>query len=127
MPRFWQAVTALARALDDPRAEPHLAARGRSIHLLESNLSPEQRHQWARHRYFDVIGGDTGRRYRVYKGCTLNIAQLNGSGGRARLLCFEPQGTLPVGDVMLAQKFALELFESETLAVANKSPGWRSR
>jgi hypothetical protein len=38
-----------------------------------------------------------------------------------RLLCFEPQGALPVGDVMLAQKVALELFEWETLAVANKS------
>ena len=40
------------------------------------------------------------------------------------MLCFEPQGQLPVGDVMLAQKVALELFESKALRVANASPTW---
>jgi hypothetical protein len=30
-----------------------------------------------------------------------------------RLLCFMPRGELPVGDIMLAQKMAPELFESE--------------
>jgi hypothetical protein len=40
------------------------------------------------------------------------------------MLCFEPQGQLPVGDVMLAQKIALELFESKALRVANASPTW---
>ena len=67
-----------------------------------------------------VIGGDTGTRYRIHDGRTLNIAQLNESGGRERLLCFEPGGTLPVGDAMLAQKTALELFE-----VKGRS-GWRT-
>ena len=31
-----------------------------------------------------------------------------------------PEGHLVAGDVMLAQKLALELFESDTLKIANK-------
>jgi hypothetical protein len=42
------------------------------------------------------------------------------------MLCFEPQGQLPVGDVMLAQKVALELFESKALRVANASAAQRT-
>jgi len=34
-------------------------------------------------------------------------------------LCFTPQGHLPICDVMLAQKIALECFELDALAVAN--------
>ena len=95
-----------------------------ALQLLVRNLSPAQRQQFARHEYFDVIGGDTGRRYRIRVGRTLNVAQLNASGGCVGMLCFEPQGQLPVGDVMLAQKIALELFESKALRVANASPMW---
>ena len=51
----------------------------------------------------------------------MNIAQLNSRGKRVRLLCFEPKGHLPIGDVLLAQKMALELFESETMRIANHS------
>ena len=115
----------LLRSLGEgPRLAPDREGHARGLRLLVSNLSPMQRQQFARHNYFDVIGGDTGRRYRIYDGRTLNIAQLNESGGRDRLLCFEPEGTLPVGDVMLAQKIALELFEAEAISVANASPAW---
>jgi len=38
------------------------------------------------------------------------------------VLCFMPEGDLVVGDMMLAQKLALELFESEALKVANEMP-----
>jgi hypothetical protein len=37
-----------------------------------------------------------------------------------------PEGHLAIGDVMLAQKIALELFESEALMVANRTPVWGS-
>jgi hypothetical protein len=33
--------------------------------------------------------------------------------------CFAPEGKLAVGDVLLAQKIALETMERETLAIAN--------
>jgi hypothetical protein len=35
--------------------------------------------------------------------------------------CFGPQGNLAVGDVMLAQKIALETMEVEALARANRN------
>jgi hypothetical protein len=35
--------------------------------------------------------------------------------------CFGPQGYLPVGDVMLAQKIALETNEKAALQVANSN------
>jgi hypothetical protein len=40
------------------------------------------------------------------------------------LLCFMPRGGLPVGDIMLAQKTALELFESDAVRVATGSLAW---
>ena len=99
-------------------------AEERGIQLLKHNLSPAQRKQYERGRYFEVIGGDTGKRYRIRHGCQLNVEQLDQNGWRRRLLCFMPRGGLPVGDVMLAQKIALELFESEAIRVANRSPIW---
>jgi hypothetical protein len=109
---------------ESPRLAPDREGHARSLRLLVNNLSPVQRQQLARHNYFDVIGGDTGTRYRIHDGRTLNIAQLNESGGCERLLCFEPEGALPVGDVRLAQKVALELFEAEAIKAANASPAW---
>ena len=38
--------------------------RGRALTLLKQWLSPEQRACYERFRYFDVIGSDTGTRYR---------------------------------------------------------------
>jgi hypothetical protein len=35
-----------------------------------------------------------------------------------------PRGGLPVGDIMLAQKLALEFLESEGIVVANGSLDW---
>jgi hypothetical protein len=118
----WERIGGTRPAYDPPESDRPPGVQ--ALQLLVRNLSPAQRQQFARHDYFDVIGSDTGRRYRIRVGRTLNVAQLNASGGCVRLLCFEPQGQLPVGDVMLAQKIALELFESETIRVANKSPTW---
>ena len=101
-----------------------LPAHERGIEFLTQNLSPAQRQQYERHAYFDVIGGETGKRYRIHHGYQMNVEQLDQDGRRARLLCFMPRGGLPVGDIMLAQKIALELFESETISVANGSLAW---
>ena len=104
------------------RIDLHQDTRVRAIQLLKQNLSPAQCKQFERCRYFDVVGGDTGCRYRIREGCQMNVEQLDKSGRRVRILCFMPEGHLAVGDVLLAQKLALELFESETLKVAHKSP-----
>jgi hypothetical protein len=98
-------------------------AQERANQFLMQNLSPAQRKQYAKHGYFDVTGGDTGKRYRIWHGYQLNVEQLHQNGKRVRL-CFLPTGGLPVGDIMLAQKIALELFESEALEVVNGSLAW---
>jgi hypothetical protein len=110
------------------RLEPRLSlgvvacapeAHARGLHLLQENLSPAQRDQYDRRGYFDVIGGETRRRYRIKPGFQMNVEQLDKKGRPVRRLCFAPEGMLAVGDVMLAQKLALELFELQALEVAN--------
>jgi hypothetical protein len=97
------------------------------MELLVEHLSPAQRAQYDRFKYFDVVGGNTGRRYRIRHGQVLNVEVLDSTGHRMRLLCFMPEGRLPIGDVMLAQKLALESFEVEAIKVAHMSPPLRMR
>jgi hypothetical protein len=124
----------LAGPLVAPRRNPFLSnlarslfgdigskrAQERGLRLLKDNLSAAQRIQYEAHRYFDVVGGSTGRRYRIRHGRQMNIDQLDRTGRRICGWCFYPQGGLVAGDVMLAQKTALEAFESEALRIANR-------
>ena len=124
-----QAIRDLFRPLGADETSSHRpwriwGARDRGTQLLTQNLSPAQRWQYERHGYFDVIGGDTGKRYRIRHGYQMNVEELDQNGRRKQLLCFMPRGGLPVGAVMLAQKIALELFESEAIRIANGSPMW---
>jgi hypothetical protein len=93
----------------------------RGEELLLATLSSAQREQYRLHRYFEVIGGETGRRYRILHGHQMNIEQLDRKGRRVRLLCFVPKGPVPVGDILLVQELALELFEGDALRVAYQS------
>jgi len=112
--------TVTHRALSARGTTPEADAR--AIRLLKENLSPTQRDQYEKSGYFHVIGGTTGKRYRIRNGCQMNVEELNKNDRCVRVLCFMPRGGLVVGDVMLAQKLALELFESHALTVANKIP-----
>ena len=102
--------------LDDGTEE----AQQRGIKLLKENLSPAQLKQYEKHWHFEVIGGKTGKRYRIRHGRSMNIDQLDKNGRRFCGWCFYPRGCLVAGDVMLAQKLALELFELDALKVANR-------
>jgi hypothetical protein len=95
-------------------------AQERGLKLLKENLSPTQRQQYERHGFFDVVGGSTGKRYRIRNGRQMNIEQLDKNGRRVCGWCFFPQGSLVAGDIMLAQKVALELYETEALRIANR-------
>lgn len=93
----------------------------RALRLLKEWLTPEQLTCYERFRYFEVIGSDTGTRFRIHHGTQTNIEEL-GSGDRLVCKwCFGPDGNLAPGDVMLAQKIALETNERGALAVANRS------
>ena len=93
----------------------------RALTLLKQWLSPEQRACYERFRYFDVIGSDTGTRYRVHHGTQTNIEELSHTGQRVCKWCFVPEGNLVAADVMLAQKIALETNERGALSVAHRS------
>src|ERR1700746_4155911 len=74
---------------------------GRSLRLLRDWLSPEQRAQFAKKGYFEVVGGETGKQYRIYSGAMSNVCEINGKGRPMIGLCFRTMGELPFGDVML--------------------------
>jgi hypothetical protein len=95
-------------------------AQDRGLALLKQWLTPAQAKQYDKHQYFDVIGSDTGTRYRIHHGRQMNIDELDKKGRKVCGWCFLPQGQLVAGDVMLAQKIALETDETQTLKVANR-------
>lgn len=96
-------------------------AQARGQALLRAALDPKQLKSYDNDRRFEVKGGQTGTRYRINYGRQMNIDVLNWRGKRQHGLCFLPQGYLCVGDVMLGQKIALELYEEDALKVANRT------
>jgi hypothetical protein len=94
----------------------------RGLELLKEWLSPEQFAQYDAKSYFEVTGCHSGKRYRINHGTSMNIHELDGAGRPRVGWCFAPKGYLVAGDVMLAQKIALETDERGALAVANKFP-----
>lgn len=93
-------------------------AEQRGVDLLLANLTVQQRRQYIRERCFDVVGGHSGRRYRIWHCFQQNIEELDAPGPRKRIWCFHPRESLVLGDVMLAQKTALELFEPSAMSLA---------
>ena len=96
-------------------------SEAKALKLLKEWLSPKQRACYERFRYFDVVGCDTGTRYRVHHGTQTNIEELGATGRHVCKWCFVPDGDLVAGDVMLAQKIALETNERSALSVARRS------
>jgi hypothetical protein len=85
-------------------------------------LTTEQCAHFDRLGYFDVIGSVSGKKYRIHFGVSANVQEIGENGAPNVGWCFVPDGYLVPGDVMLAQKIALETSEYAALAVANKFP-----
>ncbi|MBV9563755.1 MAG: hypothetical protein JOY90_25415 [Bradyrhizobium sp.] len=94
----------------------------RGLRLLREWLSPLQRDQFDTFGYFEVTGCHSGIRYRIHSGRSANIEQLDDTGRPHVGWCFVPSGYLVQGDIMLAQKIALETSERAALAIANRFP-----
>lgn len=94
----------------------------RGLRLLRSWLSAEQCAQFDACGHFDVTGSVSGKKYRIHFGISTNIQELDEDGTPRAGWCVVPDGYLVPGDVMLAQKIALETSEYAVLAVANKLP-----
>jgi len=94
------------------------AANKKSIELMKNWLTPKQLEEYQQTSAFEVIGCDTGTHYRIFNACPYNVVELD-RGVRRRRLCFVPDNANAPGDVMLAQKIALETNERKVLEVAN--------
>src|SRR5437773_5944496 len=97
----------------------------RAIKLLKEWLSVQQLAQFNAHRYFDVIGCHSGKRYRIRYGTATNIFEVDHAGRPQSVLCFVANRPLAAGDVMLAHKIALETDVWSAVAVAKRfAPSW---
>jgi hypothetical protein len=102
-------------------------SNARGLMLLKGWLSPAQLRCYEKHGYFEVVGNETGTIYRVQYGKQANVEQLDNAGRPVCAWCFVPEGDLVAGDVMLAQKIALETNEHAAIAVAIKYATLRAR
>jgi hypothetical protein len=97
----------------------------RGLRLLREWLSAEQLAQFNKYGYFEVTGCQSGKRYRIRYGTATNIHELDQYGRPKVGWCFVPNQPLVAGDIMLAQKIALETDELGALAVAKSfRPTW---
>jgi hypothetical protein len=110
-------VTGFACRQNGPRKEAEQNARK----LLTEWLSPAQLAQYKRRGHFEVTGCHSGKRYRIRAGHQLNVDELDEHDRTVAVWCFGPEGQLPIGDIMLAQKIALETNEYASLEAANGS------
>ena len=115
---FLAACSHLAGAFRDWYQRPSTSEL-RGLKLLREWLSQEQLRQYDARKYFEVIGCHTGKRYRICHGKVANVFELDDAGLPREGWCFAPNDHLVAGDVMLAQKIALETGERGALATAN--------
>jgi hypothetical protein len=113
-------VFAIIVALDLVRHRGHGEAEQKARALLRRWLSPSQLEQYEKMGHFEVVGSDSGKRYRIRRYAQMNIEELDERGAEVAVWCFLPEGNLPVGDTLLAQKIALETNERAALAIANR-------
>ena len=116
--RLLAACLQLARAFREWYLRPSTKEK-RGLKLLREWLSQKQLAQYDAHRYFEVIGCHTGKRYRICHGNGANVIELDDAALPRTGWCFVPGDHLVAGDVMLAQKIALETDERGALAAAN--------
>lgn len=99
-------------------------AKERAERLLREHLSPRQREELASKGFFTLeTVAPTGERrlYRIDRGRSRNVRQVDGNGRVLKTLCAHPAILVPDADTMLAQKLMLETDEQEFLRIANHS------
>ena len=102
---------------------PRLNADRLARQLLREVLSPEQRAQYDSKGFFEVTGGQTGMRYRIRTGSQMNVEELDRAEVRGADCASFQRVECQSGNILLAQKLALELMEEETLKVAGPAAG----
>ena len=64
----------------------------RGLELLKANLTASQLNDFLTYRCFDVVGGLSGRTYRIRLAGAMNVEEIDGRGRRLGRLCFFPEG-----------------------------------
>jgi hypothetical protein len=90
----------------------------KAVALLRDALSIEQREDFDNHNYFYVIGGESGKRFRIDNGRAGNVKLLEGDR-IMQSLCAHPAMRCPNEDTMLVQMIMLEHMENQFVDTAN--------
>ena len=117
---LWRSLAECSRKVQDLRERLRTVediGEARGISLLREWLSPKQSSQFDASKCFDVVGCDSGRRYRIRHGTGTNVHEIDDGGRPVMGWCFVPSGHLTAGDVMLAQKIALAVCLKNPLAM----------
>ena len=94
----------------------------RGFALLKAWLSPHQLAQYEARQAFRSHRLPQRKANRLRHGTAMNVYELDPAGRPVAGWCFVPKENLVAGDVMLAQKIALETDEWTALAVAKSFP-----
>jgi hypothetical protein len=114
-------IASMAGARSQLPRELRRQAEEKGLVLLNSWFTTEQAAQWTARREFDVVGSKTGTRYRITtKPGGMNVHELDGTGRTVMRWCFGPADLSVSGDILLAQKIALETMEDQARAIANR-------
>jgi hypothetical protein len=91
-----------------------------AIDLMLDWLTPAQQECLTKNKYFEAVGSDTKKIYRVYPGHIFNVHEMDKEEKASIRWCFQPRDAPYLGDMMLAQKLTIEADEATLLKVANK-------
>jgi len=126
---LWFAAVALVIALrgaqelaqpDNGHQDNRLDARARARQLLRAHLNETQREQFEGAGSFVVVA-PSGRRYRIRSATTSNVRDEAEGAEYCMQFRSDPQClSIPLEDLMLAQKLLLECDEPQFLRIANK-------
>jgi hypothetical protein len=111
-----------------PARSDRVGAEARARKLLIEHLNPLQRQQLKDYGWFEVIGGTTGRTYRIWAHRYIANIHAPKEGWKFCACCADL--SLPTSDHVLAQKIMIESDERRFLRIANRNPvapllGWR--
>lgn len=101
----------------------HSQAKDRAERLLREHLSREQEEELKTKGHFHLelhVNGQR-KRYRIERGRSRNVRQVDDTGRILKTLCAHPVAMVPDADTMLAQKLMLEGDEEGFLRIANHS------
>jgi hypothetical protein len=117
-----------------PTADPAAAERAaawrkrvsqaddRAVRTLLEHLTPLQKEQYAKDKFFEVVSATSRRRYRISHGWAGNITVFDEQDRQVEKLCIHPSKQVPYADNLLAQKLLLEADEEKFLKIANHTP-----